>query len=232
MPISHRSLIQTLVGASLWGLSGNAAQALFQFYNFPVLGLGTIRMLLSGAILMLILRPSKPSGQWRRLIQLSIVGYAGSQFFYLAAIQYSNAATATLLQFLFLPMVTGYEAATGWFRWSHRWTLTIVLALAGTVLLVVGTSFKVLITPVGFATGLLAAVSGAYYTLGSRDYVRQQGSWWITCWGFMIGGLVTLPLGIFALRDYPFPSNLNDLLILTSLVSIVIIFGTLLAFGL
>jgi len=230
--LTHRSLLKTLLGASLWGLSGTAAQALFQIYKFPVVGLLTIRMLVSGAVLLIVLRPPKPSRPILPLILLSIFGYAGSQFLYLAAIQFSNAATATLLQFLFLPMVAGYEAVTKSLSWSHRWTFTLLLAATGTLLLVVGSTFNILVTPIGLTTGLAAAVAAAYYTLGSRHYVRTLGSWWITCWGFTIGGLVTLPFGLVSLRDYSWPSNANNLLQITLLASFVIVFGTVLAFGL
>lgn len=138
MRVIHQSLLETLLGGSLWGFSGNAAQALFQDYHFPVGGLVAVRMLVSGLALMLIIRPGIPPRPWARLLALGVVGYAGSQFFYLLAIQYSNAPTATLLQFLFLPMVASYEAITGGLRWSKRWSLTIILALVGTLLLVVG----------------------------------------------------------------------------------------------
>src|SRR2546425_4854818 len=188
-------------------------------------------MLVSGAVLLAVLRPPRPTRPILPLILLSIFGYAGSQFLYLAAIQFSNAATATLLQFLFLPMVAGYEAVTKSLSWSHRWTLTLLLAATGTLLLVVGSTFNILVTPIGLATGLAAAVAAAYYTLGSRHYVRTLGSWWITCWGFLIGGLVTLPFGLVSLRDY-WPSNANNLLEISLLVSFVIVFGTVLAFGL
>src|SRR2546422_6954145 len=104
-------------------------------------------MLVSGAVLLVVLRPAKPSRPILPLILLSIFGYAGSQFLYLAAIQFSNAATATLLQFLFLPMVATYESLTGSLRWSHRWTLTLALAATRTLLLVVGSTFNILVTP-------------------------------------------------------------------------------------
>ena len=232
MRLTYRSLLKTLVGASLWGLSGTAAQALFQIYKFPVVGLLTTRMLVSGAVLLIVLRPPKPSRPILPLILLSIFGYAGSQFFYLAAIQFSNAATATLLQFLFLPMVAGYEAVTKSLSWSRRWTLTLLLAAIGTLLLVVGSTFNILVTPIGLATGLAAAVAAAYYTLGSRHYVRTLGSWWITCWGFTIGGLVTLPFGLVSLSDYSWPSSASNLAEVSFLVGFVIVFGTILAFGL
>ena len=232
MRVIHRSLLETLLGGSLWGLSGNAAQALFQEYHFPVSGLVAVRMLVSGLALMLIIRPGIPPRPWAKLIALGVVGYAGSQFFYLLAIRFSNAPTATLLQFLFLPMVASYEAMTGWFRWSNRWTLTIILALVGTLLLVVGESLKVLITPGGLAAGLFAAFCGGYYTLGSKEYVRERGPWWITSYGFTLGGLVALPFGLSSLWNYHFPESSADALRFSLLLSFVIVFGTLLAFGL
>ena len=232
MRLTHRSLVQTFLGASFWGISGTAAQALFQIYNFPVVSLVTIRMLLSALALMIIIRPHLPSQPFLPMIMLGIFGYAGSSLAYLEAIQYSNAATATLLQFLFLPMVAGYEALTGSLRWTHLWTLTLFLAILGTLLLIVGTNFQILVTPIGLLFGLLAAVAGAYYNLGSRIYVRTYGPWWTTSWGFAIGGLVSLPFGLISLRDYVLPSSIGGLTELVFLVVVVTIFGTLLAFSL
>jgi drug/metabolite transporter (DMT)-like permease len=230
--LTHRSLIQTFLGASFWGVSGTAAQALFQIYNFPVVSLVAIRMLLSAAALMIIIRPHWPSRPFLPMILLGIFGYAGSSLAYLEAIQYSNAATATLLQFLFLPMVAGYEALTGSLRWTRRWTLTLFLAILGTLLLIVGTNFQILVTPVGLLFGLLAAVAGAYYNLGSRNYVRTYGPWWTTSWGFAIGGLVSLPFGLISLRDYVLPSGIGSISEVVFLVGFVTVFRTLLAFSL
>ena len=232
MRLTHRALVQTLLGASFWGLSGTAAQALFEIYKFPVLSLVTIRMLLSAVALMLIIRPHLPPRPFLPMIILGVFGYAGSSFAYLAAIQYSNAATATLLQFLFLPMVAGYEGLTGSLHWSHRWSLTLILAVVGTLLLIVGAGFEILVTPLGLVFGLLAAVSGAFYNLGSRTYVRSHGAWWTTSWGFVIGGLVTLPAGLLFLRDYVLPSSVGDIAEVFFLVGFVTIFGTILAFSL
>lgn len=232
MRLTHRALVQTLVGASFWGLSGTAAQALFQIYKFPVVSLVTIRLLLSAIALFIIIQPHFPSKPILPLVMLGVFGYAGSSIAYLAAIQYSNAATATLLQFLFLPMVAGYEALTGSLHWTHRWTITIVLAIAGTLLLILGTNFQILVTPIGLTFGLLAAVAGAYYNLGSRTHVREHGAWWTTSWAFLIGGIVTLPLGAYYLRDYQFPSTINDLATIYFLVGFLTVFGTILAFSL
>jgi len=233
--LAQVSLLGTLVGAGFWGLSGTAAQALFQIYQFPVVALVTIRTLVSGLILLIIVRPTRPGRPLGPLLGLSIFGFAGSQLAYLGAIQFSNAATATLLQFLFLPMVAGYEAVKGVFRWSVRWTACLLMAMVGTLFLVggvPGSSFQILVTPTGVVFGLMAAVAGAYYTLASRPLVRARGSWWITTWGFVIGGLATLPFGGVSFLTYQMPSNLSGLGGLVGLVIFVIVFGTILAYGL
>src|SRR3989475_11661873 len=57
MRLAHVSLLGTIIGAGFWGLSGTASQALFQTYQFPVIALVTIRTLVSGLILFIIVRP-------------------------------------------------------------------------------------------------------------------------------------------------------------------------------
>ena len=232
---SQVSLLGTLLGAGFWGLSGTAAQALFQTYQVPVGALVTTRTLASGFILFVIVRPGLPERPFGSLLSLSILGFAGSQLAYLGAIQFSNAATATLLQFLFLPMVAVYEAVKVILHWSFRWTTSLSLAMVGTLLLVGGVpgwNFQILVTPVGVLLGLLAAVSGAYYTVASRSLVRVHGSWWVTTWGFVIGGIVTLPFGAASLQTYQMPSTSYGLGGLVALVVFVIVFGTILAYGL
>src|SRR5437879_12651512 len=113
-------------------------------------------------ILFIIVRPITPRRPLRPLLGLSVFGFAGSQLAYLGAIQFSNAATATLLQFLFLPIVAGYEAVKGVLRWSVQWSVSLLLAMVGTLVLgggVPGWSFRILVTSDGVWVRLLAAVS-------------------------------------------------------------------------
>ncbi len=230
-----RVFIATVVGISFWGLSGTAAQALFQKFNFPVVGLLSLRLICSGAIILAALRPAKPlRSDLSKLIPIAVFGFMGSQFTYLAAIQNSNAATATLLQFLFLPIVASYEALTGAIRWSARWTLVIVLAIVGTLLLIgiLGYgSIHLLITLPGLAFGLLAALSAAFYAIYSRPIVKTKGPWWLTTWGFLIAGAISLPFGALSLYGYAPSSNLAARLDILLLVLFVIVFGTIISYG-
>ncbi len=192
-------------------------------------------MIISGLILLAVLRPNFPRSKTLiiKLVAIALFGFVGTQVSYLVAIQYTNAPTATLLQFLFLPMVAAYEALTGTLRWSKRWSAILGFAAVGTLLLIgafSGTGFGILITPIGLISGLLAAVSAAYYSLASREIVKEKGPWWLLTWGFIIGGVVTSPLGVLSISDYYIPAN--SLIPIFALVSFVTIFGTILAFGL
>jgi len=233
----QRALIGTILGTCFWGLSGTASQALFQLYHFPALGLATIRMVVSGFLLLAVLRPKLPERKILGLLfAISILGFAGTQVAYLLAIQLTNAPTATLLQFLFLPMVAAYEALTHALQWSKRWTAVLALAGVGTLLLIGVVSengLSILITPLGLIAGLLAATAAAYYSIASKKIVKDKGAWWLLTWGFIIGGILTSPFGIITLSQYNVPVSLEiQSISIWALVAFVVIFGTMLSFGL
>jgi drug/metabolite transporter (DMT)-like permease len=232
---NSRALAFTVVGSAFWGLSGTAAQALFKYFNFPVVGLLSIRLLCGGAILLAFIRPRKPDRRdVTKLIIVALLGFLGSQLTYLLAIQNSNAATATLLQFLFLPIVALYEALTGTIRWSFRWTAVVLLAIVGTLLLIGAIGFGVihlLITEAGLAFGLLAACCASFYALYSRPIVREKGPWWLVTWGFALGGVFSAPFGALALSDYATPRAEYAQLEVIGLAAFVLVFGTILAYG-
>ncbi len=223
----------TLLAGTFWGVTGTVAQVLFIRWNFPVLGLLTIRMLLAGVVLVAILGVGNRPPFSRSFLSLAIVGFALSQFAYLEAIQNSNAVTATLLQFLFLPMVAAYEGLRGVISWSPRWTAVLALAAIGTVLLVVNpmsTSLGVSITPLGLFFGLLAAVTVTYETIAGGRFARVHGVWPTTSWGFLVGGLVSLPFGVTGFLNYSVPHGFSTVTEVIGLASFVG-FGTLIAYG-
>jgi len=89
-----------------------------------------------------------------------------------------------------------------------------------------------LVTPLGVMSGLEAALAGAYYSLGSKSWVRKYGSRWVLSWGFLFGGLAALPVGVGSLLQYAPPTTMAGVDELVFLISVVIVVGTILAFGL
>jgi drug/metabolite transporter (DMT)-like permease len=99
--------------------------------------------------------------------------------------------------------------------------------MIGTFLLVVnGRTLSLHVTLLGLIFGTLCAVGAAFYTLYSKKLTNLYGSWTITTWGFIIAGIVSLPIGSFSLFQERFT------LTILFLVLFVTIFGTILAYGL
>lgn len=225
--------LSTLLAGTFWGVSGTVAQILFVRFGFPALGLLTIRLLLPGTIMVAIFGYAHRSPLSRSFLAVAILGFALSQFAYLEAIQHSNAVTATLLQFLFLPLVAAYEGLRRVVIWSARWTAILSLAAVGTVLLVVNTvggSLGLSVTPLGLFFGLMAAVTTAYETLAGGRVARVHGAWATTSWGFFIGGLASLPFGAASLLTYSVSGGTVIWVEVIALAGFVGL-GTLIAYG-
>jgi drug/metabolite transporter (DMT)-like permease len=228
-----KSFALALTAAAFWGLSGTAAQALFQHYGFPPFALVSVRMLVSGAILWAVVRPALPRSDPWGFLAFAIVGLFGVQITFFLAIAYSNAATTTLLQSLSLPIMATYETLGGRVARSSRLVGAVGLALVGTFVLIEGRGgIGLAITPLGVLFGLLSAVTAAFYILASRPFLARHGAWAVTTWGLLIGGLASLPTGLLSLVGYALPTATGSLVAVGLLVAFVVVFGTLVAFGL
>lgn len=221
-----------LFGATMWGVSGTVAQYLFQEHDFSVEWLVVIRLLVAG-ILLLMFPLIKGNHRlwliWRErpfsLIFFGIIGLLGVQYTYFAAIATSNAATATLLQYLAPSLIVVYIALKLKVLPNSRQVTAVVLALLGTFLLVTHGNFNALsISGVALFWGIASAFALAFYTLQPIKLLKQYGSTVVVGWGMIIGGV-----GMSFIHP---PWNVEGMISPISLlaVSFVIIFGTLIAF--
>lgn len=222
-----KGLALASAGGILFGLSGVAAQILLQRDGMSVSSLIAARMLGAGVLLWAWRRPRRPQGSWFRVIAFSVVVFGGVQFTFFAAIAYGNVATATLLQFLFVPTVAVYESFAERRGMGVRGMAAALGAAAGTALLVLGRGsggIGLRITPLGLLFGLLAAAAAAIYFLASRPLVTRDGAWRTATWGFLIGSLPFVPFASWPQHSsVPLPETVGLCLFL-------VIGGTLLAF--
>lgn len=225
-----RGLILVLAGSSLWGLSGTAAQLLFQRHGARAEWLVTMRLAGAGLLLLLLFRPPFPRGAWRPLLVFSILGVAAVQYTYFAAIAHTNVATATFLQYTSIPMIASWEVVRGRAPLTPARGLALAAALAGVGALALGGpsgASGLAVSPLGIVFGILSAVTAAVYTLTSVPLVRSIGAWPTTTWGFLVAAV---PMAIWAppwsVRTTGSP------LAVGALVAFVVVFGTLIAFGL
>lgn len=231
MSQSHlRGLAYVLVAGSLWGLGGTAAQLLFQRHGIQPQWLVSVRLGAAGLILLLVVRPRWPRRQWPRLVLFAVLGVAAVQYCYFAAIAASNVATATFLQYTSVAMISGWEIARGRAPLTPLRGLALAASLGGVTLLALGGPAGVgqlRLNPVGVVFGLLSAVTAAYYTLSSVPLVRSLGAWPTTTWGFALGAL---PMLIWTPPWVVRPTGSG--VEVAALVAFVVLFGTLVAFGL
>ncbi|HEV1997300.1 MAG TPA: DMT family transporter [Candidatus Dormibacteraeota bacterium] len=214
----------------LWGLSGTAAQVLFQRHDIQPQWLVTVRMLGTAAILLVVMRPAWPRGHVWPILVFGILGLAAVQYTYFAAISLMGVALATFVQYLSLPMIALWEGVIGAERLGRKAIAAVALAMVGTTLLLLATphghaGFRV--SPVGLVFGLLSALTAAFYTLYSVRIVNAIGPWRSNAWGFLAGGLVMATLAP-PWSVHPKGAGIQ----VAGLVVVVIVLGTLVPFAL
>ena len=229
-----KGIALVLIAAALWGVSGTVAQYLFQKQGFNLEWLVVIRLLVPGTILLIFASIKEEQSIWNvfknkhdilSILVFSILGLLAVQYTYLAAIKSSNAATATVLQYLAPVLVSCYLAIHSKRFPTLREVVAVVLALFGTFLLVTHGNIKSLsISGWALFWGLSSAVALAFYTLHPRKLLAKWGSSIVIGWGMLLGGISFS----FIHPPWVFQGQWS----LNSFIAVifVVIFGTLIAF--
>ncbi len=229
-----KGIILVIIGAMLWGISGTAAQYLFQKKGFSPEWLVVIRLLASGIILLLYVVMKGEQNIWRvwkskndalSLIFFSILGMLGVQYTYFAAIKYGNAATATILQYSSPVIITCYLAIRNKKIPELKEIIAIGLAMLGTFFIITkGNIHSISISRLALFWGIASAFAAAFYTVQPRSLLRKWGSVLVVGWGMLIGGIA------FSFIKQPW--NCTGIWSTNSILAIifVVLFGTLIAF--
>ena len=194
-----RGIICTLLGGTFWGFSGACGEYLFRNYSVDSGWLTTVRMLGAGAVLTLIALFTKRESavgvmKNRRdalqVVLFALLGLMFSQFTYLTSIDYSNAGTATVLQYLGPVLIMMLVCVRGKRLPNCREAVAVVLAVGGTFLLAThGNPKTMVLSKEALFWGLLSAVSLAFYTLLPAKIVPKWGSIPVTGWAMLLGGI-------------------------------------------
>jgi drug/metabolite transporter (DMT)-like permease len=229
-----KGIILVLMAAIFWGISGTVAQFLFQQQGFSAEWLVDIRLLCSGIILILYSKFGMKRDIWSiwknkkdifELILFGVFGMLGVQYTYFVAIEYGNAATATVLQYIAPVLITCYLCIQSRKFPAKNEVLAVFLALVGTFLLVTNGNIQTLsITKEAFFWGIASAFALAFYTIQPAGLLFKWGSLNTVGWGMLIGGIgfsFIHPPWVFQ-GQWTLPSLLA--------VIFVVIFGTLIAF--
>ena len=197
-------IILTLLGATLWGVSGTSVQFIGNFRNMNLEWLLTMRLITAGLLTVLYgwIRQGNAIfnvfRNWRDTLGLIIFGVFGMalcQYTYFRSIVIAGAGIATVLQYLAPSMIIIYLLVRYGKRPSTGEIISVILALAGTICLMGnnGFSFESFRSDVLF-WGLLSAVGVAVYSVSPVRLLATYGTIPIVGFGMLLSGLVAAAL--------------------------------------
>lgn len=224
--------IMVLSAGIAWGISGVSGQYLMS-HGIHVNLLTSLRLLVSGLFLCGLALVTQKSNVKKilttpkLLIAISLFAIFGllmNQYAYLNAIKYTNAGTATVLQYLSPIFILIYVSLV-----EKRWPslsecFSMVLAILGTLIIATHAHLSQLaITPKGLAWGLLAAITAALYIIIPIRLIEKWGSLVVIGLGMLFSGLF-FPL-VTQAWQYPLSLSGDNLLALFGLIGIGTIFA-------
>ena len=202
MSKTMKGTLMTLIAGIAWGLSGACGQYLMA-HGFTAIGLTTIRLIISGAVLLLLafLADKKKvrafltdRSSYLPLLLFAFLGLLMTQLTYLEAIHATNAGTATVLQYLCPVGVLAYSCIKDRVAPTVSEIISMVLAIAGTFLIAThGQLNQLAITPKGLAWGLVSAFAYALYIILPIQLIQKWGSMLVIGVGMTIPGILMLP---------------------------------------
>ena len=230
----NTGMLSTFVGGTLWGINGVMGNYLFLNKNVTTPWLIPYRLILAGFLLLSYLYYKKGSKIFdilknpKDLVQIVLFGFIGmlgTQYTYFSAIQFSNAAIATVLTYFGPTLVLIYMCLREKRKPLKYEIVSICLSSFGVFLLAThGDITSLQISFKALVWGILSALSVVFYTVQPESLLKKYGASIVVAWGMMIGGIfiafVTKPWNISVTFDF-----------VTFLVlMLIIVFGTIIAF--
>ena len=230
----NTGMLSTFVGGTLWGINGVMGNYLFLNKNVTTPWLIPYRLILAGFLLLGYLYYKKGSQIFdilknpKDLLQIvlfGLIGMLGTQYTYFSAIQFSNAAIATVLTYFGPTLVLIYMCLREKRKPLKYEIVSICLSSFGVFLLAThGDITSLQISFKALVWGMLSALSVVFYTVQPESLLKKYGASIVVAWGMMIGGIfitfVTKPWNISVIFDF-----------VTFLVlMLIIVFGTIIAF--
>ena len=227
-------MLSTFVGGTLWGINGVMGSFLFLYKNITTNWLIPYRLVLAGLLLLGYLYYKQGSKIFdilknpKDLLQILLFGFIGmlgTQYTYFSAIQYSNAAIATVLTYFGPTLVLIFMCLKERRKPLKYEIIAILLSSFGVFLLAThGDITSLQISFKALVWGMLSALSVVFYTVQPEKLLKKYGPPIVVAWGMIIGGIfitfVTKPWNIDVIFDFT-----------TFFVFLLIVFfGTIVAF--
>lgn len=199
---SRKGMLFVLLSAVLWGSSGVCAQYIMEASHISSASLTMLRLLFSGLILLMlsvthgdkIFAVFKQRESIISLLLFTLFGAMAVQLTFLLTIEKSNAATATVLQFLSPTIIVAWYALVKKKRTGKLVFAAIGTSLLGTFLLVThGNPLSLSISGSALFWGIVSAFSAAFYTTYPSKLIERFGTLPIVGWSMLLGGIMLTP---------------------------------------
>lgn len=193
-------IAMTLSGAALWGFCGSCGQYLFQYKGATSDWLVPLRLSIAGAAILLVLAfrdKGRVLDVWREpwsrkdIVLFAVFGMTMCQYAYFTTIQYSNAGTATVLQYTGPALILVYICLRDRKRPKLYELIALCCSMLGTFILAThGNLSQLAIAPQALLWGIAAAVSLVVYTLQPARLMKNYSTLLVLGWGMLLGGLL------------------------------------------
>lgn len=228
--------IMTLTGGTLWGVSGVCGQFLFQNKDVTASWLVPVRLMMAGIFMLCFYiwkDKKKAFAIWQKKENrwgILIYGLAGMmlcQYSYFQTIEWSNAGTATVIQYLGPALIVVWVCLQTRRLPERKEIIGVLLALLGIFLIAThGNPTSLALSGRALLMGLISAVSVVIYTVQPEKLQKQFPTPLILAWGMLIGGCVLTVL----FRPWHQTVIVDAQMVTTLLV--VILLGTMASFSL
>lgn len=198
----RRGIVATLVGGTFWGLNGTVSKWLMDTYAIDPLWLVCLRELTA---CWLFLAAAAVTAQGReqltgvlrsprgllQILGVSLGAILFSQVAYLEAIDWTNSATATIMQSLGMVLVLVYVCVRMRRQPRRRELLGVALALVGTYLVATGGNPGQLnLPPEGLAWGLGCAAAAVCLSILPAAPMARWGNFTVNGLAFLVSGVL------------------------------------------
>lgn len=232
--LNSAGIVLTLMGGILWGICGSCGQFLFQYKEVTSNWLVPFRLTLAGlTILILIALRGKEQifAVWKDakgrkdILIFSVFGMMLCQYSYFTTIQYSNAGTATVLQYTGPAMVLVYLCIRERKKPKAYELAALFCSMFGTFILATHGNLHMLAIPAkALVWGIISAVTLVIYTLQPAGLMKRYSTLLTLGWGMLIGGLVLMVL----MRPWTLHPVIDGETVLA--MGFIVLFGTICAF--
>lgn len=183
----------------LWGASSPVAQYLFEIKGIEASWLTPYRLLASGSLLLLFsaVRRQEIFAVWKekkaalRLAVFGVAGMMGMQYSFFAAVQATNAGTATFFQYLNPAMLIIFYGIKERKFPGRRELTAVCCAVSGVFLIAThGNWHSLNVSREGIVLGFLTALTTCFYAVLPIPLLKKFPSEAVCGWAMVIGGLV------------------------------------------